>query len=408
MGALVAASEKVVALTGTLVGGYAEHVRPLLFRLAAHTLVAEGLTWSDVTLFSERYGRIETRIVSKHGGTGDSNRQSRGRSATTKTVRPGIIPTLYGKHLIDKTTFLSLAEVAAHLPSIEERWLPVDMDPELAPVYRKLEKLLREAVKSLMFQKGGGAFKLLGQMIQALLAYPDHPYDWEPLGYQDEGAFVTVAVPDALPRGTIREKERFTVDTVRAETAQGRKCWVYVQNTQKRDVQQRLVQTLQDAGLRTASLRSASVPLEQREAWIAKHAPLVDVVVSHPQLVATGLDLIQFPTLIFHQVGYNPFTLRQAARRAWRIGQKQACRTYYAYYAGTMQATAVKLMRKKMEAALTLAGKFSEDGIAALGGDDDQSMELALARALVDTMPADLSRRTWGRIESVNFSGVIL
>jgi hypothetical protein len=176
-----------------------------------------------------------------------------------------------------------------------------------------------------------------------------------------------------------------------------------VQNTQKRDVQHRLVQVLEDAGLRVASLRSASVPLEQREAWIAKHAPLVDVVVSHPQLVATGLDLIEFPTLIFHQVGYNAFTLRQAARRAWRIGQRQECRTFYAYYAGTMQATAVKLMRKKMEAALTLEGKFSQ-----LNGDDDQSMELALARALLETMPEDLSRRAWRRIESTCCSFVTL
>lgn len=89
---------------------------------------------------------------------------------------------------------------------------------------------------------------LTGTMLQSLLAYPDHPYDWEPLGYDEDGQFVTVAIPDSLPRGTVREKERFTVDTVRAEVEQGRKCWVYVQNTQKRDVQQRMVQTLQDAG----------------------------------------------------------------------------------------------------------------------------------------------------------------
>lgn len=43
-GSLIAAAKKVIAMTGTLVGGYAEHIRPLLFRLAPRSLVAEGLS----------------------------------------------------------------------------------------------------------------------------------------------------------------------------------------------------------------------------------------------------------------------------------------------------------------------------------------------------------------------------
>jgi hypothetical protein len=400
VGSLIAASEKVVALSGTYTGGFAEHVRPLLFRMAPHTLLQEGLTWKDVTPFSQRYGRIETRVVTKQGGSGDSNRASRGRQATTKTVRPGIVPTLYGKHLLDKTTFLSLTEFAEHLPSYEEQWPGITMDPALATAYEALEKKLRAAIKDLMFR---GERRLLSTMLQALLAYPDHPYDWEPLGYMEDSEFITVAIPDALPRGVLREKERFTVDTVIAEVLDGRKCWVYVQNTQKRDVQGRLVQTLREAGLRVESLRSSAVKLDDREAWIEKKVPQVDVIVSHPQLVATGLDLIQFPTLIFHQVGYNPFTMRQASRRAWRIGQKRDCRTYYTYYADTMQATAVKLMRKKLEASLTLEGKFDF-----ASDDDDQSMELALAKALLATVPPDLCRRQWRRIESNESCCVVL
>jgi hypothetical protein len=34
----------------------------------------------------------------------------------------------------------------------------------------------------------------------------------------------------------------------------------------------------------------ASVPLARREEWIAQHAPHLDVVVSHPRFVETGLD----------------------------------------------------------------------------------------------------------------------
>ena len=44
VGSLAAASRKVIAMTGTLIGGYAEHLRPLLMRLSPRSLIAEGFT----------------------------------------------------------------------------------------------------------------------------------------------------------------------------------------------------------------------------------------------------------------------------------------------------------------------------------------------------------------------------
>lgn len=119
--ALAASCRKVIALTGTLIGGYAEHLRPLLFRLAPGSLIQEGLGWSNATAFNERYGRIETRITERSGGRSDEdNRTSRGSKSTIKYVRPGIMPPLFGRHLIDKAVFLSLNEVAHNLPPLAE------------------------------------------------------------------------------------------------------------------------------------------------------------------------------------------------------------------------------------------------------------------------------------------------
>jgi hypothetical protein len=60
---------------------------------------------------------------------------------------------------------------------------------------------------------------------------------------------------------------------------------------------------------------------------------------SHPKLVSTGLDLFakakgghNFATIVFYETGYDLFTLCQAARRAWRIGQPLDCCVYYFYY----------------------------------------------------------------------------
>ena len=137
-------------------------------------------------------------------------------------------------------------------------------------------------------------------------------------------------------------------------------------------------------------LRS-SVPLARREEWIAQHAPKLDVVISHPRLVETGLDLFDkggkhnFPTICFYETGYNLFTLRQASRRSWRIGQKEPCRIIYFHYEGTMQDRALALMGKKLTAAQALEGVFSTEGLAAMAG-DDSNLEIALARSLVERM----------------------
>jgi hypothetical protein len=404
-GALAACCGKVIALTGTLIGGYAEHLRPLLFRLSPGSLVQEGLGWSNSTAFNERYGRIETRITEKSGGCGEGNRMSRGSKTTIKSVRPGIMPALFGKHLIDKAVFLSLSEVADNLPPLDEECIPVRMDNELASIYHKeVEEPLVEAIKEMMKRRDR---RLLGAMLQTLLAYPDFPFDWRPIGYWNSGKFITVVTPPNLPDDVIRPKEQALIDLIHAEKAKSRKVWVYVQFTDTHNVQSRLESLLKQAGLDVAILRS-SVALAHREEWIAKNAPDLDVMISHPRLVETGLDLFDksgrynFPTICFYETGYNLFTLRQASRRSWRIGQRDDCRIVYFYYGDTMQERAMALMGKKLTAAQALEGRFSSEGLVALAG-EDANVEIALARSLVERMDEGDARRMWNKV--VNLPG---
>jgi hypothetical protein len=237
----------------------------------------------------------------------------------------------------------------------------------------------------------------------AVIRYPDHPFGWDPVGYWKAGEFVKVAFPPNLSEEVIRPKEQALIDLVNGEKVNGRKVWVYVQFTgDKHNVQARLEKLLKNAGLQVAVLH-ASVPLAKREEWIAEHAPTLDVVISHPRLVETGLDLFDkngkhnFPTLCFYQTGYNLFTLRQASRRSWRIGQKEACRIVYFYYERTMQDRAMVLMGKKLTAAESLEGKFSSEGLVALAG-EDANVELALARSLVERMDEGDARRMWSKV----------
>ncbi len=378
---LASACSKVIALTGTLIGGYADHIRPLLFRLAPASLVREGLSWHDATEFNRRYGRIET-VTKSTEVIGRGLPKKKPTTRTTERIRPGIVPGLFGRHLLGQCVYMTLDQVASELPGYTETIIPVTMDADVTNEYNRVRTLLRNTNAQLSAK---GNQQLLGAMLNFLLVYPDMPRGWGELGYYDGGQFTAVAEPNDFPE-RIDAKEQAVIDLCHKEKSEGRQVWVYCLNNGERNVQGLLAELLRSSGLKAVELRGNISP-EKREAWIAKHAPSADVILSHPMLVETGIDLFDkrgsynFPTMIWYSTGYNPFTLRQASRRAWRIGQTRDCRVFFLYWKGSMQQAAMNLMSQKMAASNAIEGKFSSAGLAALAGDDD-SCHAALMRAI--------------------------
>jgi hypothetical protein len=92
-----------------------------------------------------------------------------------------------------------------------------------------------------------------------------------------------------------------------------------------------------------------------------------------------------------------PPLLGQASRRAWRIGQRKDCKVIDLYYGGTLQARAMSLMGKKMEAAQALEGKFSTEGLASMAGEEG-SAEMALAKSLADRIDEGDASRHWAKV----------
>lgn len=388
-GSLSAACRKTICLTGTLLGGYAWHVRPMMFRIAPKTMVEEGLGWDGEALFNERYGRFE-RIQTETKGFGTANRQSKGKAKVTNNryVRPGIMPTLYARHLIGQTIFLDLEDVADALPGRVELPQGVPMDRELSEAYGSVEKAIKDALAAMGRRKNRS---LLSQMLHTLLSYPDCPYGWGPIGYytEDTHEWVHVVDPPNLSKRFLA-KEIALLDLVNEQKSQGRQVWNYYTYTNKPRVGNHLEELFAKHGFSVAHMTSKISPMD-REKWMAQHCPGKDVVLSHPQLVETGLDFFDkagtynFPTLCFYETGYNLFTLMQAAGRAWRIGQRANCETRYLYYQGTMQQKAVSLMGRKQQASRAVEGKFSAEGLAALL-DGHDSIEMELAKSLTENL----------------------
>ena len=137
-------------MTGTLIGGKAGHVRSLLFRMSPKSLKAEDLAWENDMEFARRYGRVDT-IITEKTSAADDNRRSNGKSTTKRQAeQPGIMPTLYGRHLIGNTIFLSLKDVAENLPAYDEHPIAVRMGADLVEAYRDVEGKLKDAVAEML------------------------------------------------------------------------------------------------------------------------------------------------------------------------------------------------------------------------------------------------------------------
>ena len=101
-------------------------------------------------------------------------------------------------------------------------------------------------------------------------------------------------------------------------------------------------------------MKADAVAPERREAWVAQRVEEgVDVIVCHPRLVQTGLDLVDFPTICWYETDYSVYTMRQASRRSWRIGQREPVQVVFMAYRNTLQADALQLVAKKLQ---SLAG----------------------------------------------------
>ena len=381
LGTLASCTDKIVGLTGTLLGGYADDLFNTLYRLEAAKMKGRGYEWGSPgrTGFIQDYGVLETITRIEPA----DNACSKAKTTVTVRRKPGASPLLFGEFLMQLCAFVFLEDISAELPPYDETLLSVPMDAAMRVAYQALEEDIRTALKE---HKGNRS--VLSNMLNALLVYPDHPYGLGTLYGSEFDAelgrkvkFVIAETRD-LPQDALYSKERRLVEEVKKELAEGRRCQLFAVYTQKHDVTARLEQILTAEGIRTVVLRR-NVPTDKREAWYAKRVKEgVQVVIAHPRLVETGLDLLDFPTIIFYESGYSLHTLRQASRRSWRIGQKRAVRVKFMCYEGTMQTSCLRLMGKKLLVALTMEGKFAGEGLQSIDEDDD--MLAAMARELVE------------------------
>ena len=370
MAEIFSVADRVIGMTATLINGYSSGIFHLLYRVCPDLMMQDGKPYSAPAEFDAEYGVVENTYEEDEQDYA-VNRRAHRRKTRTRQL-PGVSPLVYSRFLLEQTAFLSLSDMGKDLPDYEEIPIPLDMEEEVAEEYRRIESILRKILKT----GGKAARRILSAYLNLLTAYPDQPYDQPPILDPDSGEPLVEPL-DMGDFDTVGAKEQAVLDIVRRKVAQGERVLVYTSWT-RTDSQQKLLKLLTGAGYRT-EIMSEKIRPRAREEWVQKRLSAgLQVLITNPSLVETGLDLNAFTTLVFYSMGYKLFTLRQASRRSWRINQTAPrVEVYLLYYKDTMQHKAMKLMASKLAVAGIIEGNFTEEGLAAMSDVQDMTSQMA-------------------------------
>ena len=370
MAELYGASKLFVGMTATLINGYSSGIFHLLYRIVPGLMLKDGKQYGSPGDFDAEYGVVENAYETRDAEY-NANRRASKRKTRTRQL-PGVSPLVFSRFLLEYTAFLSLSDMGKDLPSYEEIPVALDMPEDVGECYQAVQNVLQKVLKN----DRKAAQKILSAYLNLLTVYPDQPYD------QPEVIHPITGMPIATPKSCgdfsrLFPKEEKVLELVRQKTANGERVLIYTSWT-RTDSQQKLLKLLQENGYRTEIL-APQIATEKREEWVDKRVKNgLQVLITNPRCVETGLDLNAFTTIIFYSMGYNLFTLRQASRRSWRINQTEPkVEVYMLYYADTLQAKAIKLMASKLAVAGIIEGTFSEEGLAAMSDVRDMTSQMA-------------------------------
>ena len=167
-----------------------------------------------------------------------------------------------------------------------------------------------------------GNSSVISTAMNALLLYPDRPFGLgtiygfcrnEETGERER--FVILQTRRSPTRHSRTPKNGVSSKSAKRSWQRGEKC--------------RSLRSTRRSGMCCEGFRISSAKRESgakfcapkcrrsnAEAWYRaeqlKNRP--PVCICHPKLVQTGLDLLDFPTILFYETGYSTYVLRQASR----------------------------------------------------------------------------------------------
>lgn len=385
--ALVCQARYTLAMTASPSDGYASSLHYLLHALSGR--YRRDFKFSEAGRFARTYGLWQRSIVT------DSDS---GKKIVRLRERPGIHPNILKHYLLELGIPLLLSDLAdLKMPPLLQYQHLVAMEPEQAERVHAFNSAIAQALED-------GDWRLSAAALQKQLVCPDLCFAAEDLVLTDSNGTAIARFEPlaglAAPDGSclrLLPKEEAVFKLLLRQKALGRKTLIYVCHTGRYDYIDRFLgasdyfnrregQNLRIAGFYATAPHHCrpyqpgeplpptnrqyvldSAPHDRRRKLLAVLAD-TDAVIINSRCVETGLNLREFPTIVYLEVPFGATNFRQSGARSWRPGQTQPVEVHAFVYRDSFQLAALKLVGAKLaydnrvRGELTMNG-FEEDGI---------------------------------------------
>jgi hypothetical protein len=370
---LISATEYSIALTGTLFGGNASSLFYLLYRRLR--AVRNRFLLTEQTKWIEEYGILEKSWSQGRPYEGEVGKATGvQRWAYREKELPGISPSVI-QYLLPITLFGEISDLGYELPPIDEKVVWVDMGEKLGDHYDTYNsKIFDKAIKLAKDDHDPGGLSVWFSTMRRRTSSAFRTEIAEYTSRKTDGAGFKFQLDPITNNNGSRwlPKEQELAQIVKANMGLNRKTLVYVEQSATRDIRDRLEEALSKLapGCRVGKLSASDMSPAKRELWIKTAARNMDVLLCNPKLVETGLDLVMFSDIAFYESPTSLYTMWQAMRRVWRLGQKNNVMVWFLAHAGTVEANLLSRMGKKKRAAQLLYGKSAGGVLVEQEGSD--------------------------------------
>jgi hypothetical protein len=383
---LMDVSQYKILLSATLSNGKAQSLYNILYTINPSRFKNMGYSMDlgGREKFVKTYGKLKGLRNNKTGGVSISE-------------AGGISQSVIGHFMMGTSSWLTMDKLNFKMPTYKETAIVVEQEPELGDAISEYFYDMKKNAERLNIKMRNRQV-LMPSIYMANNPFKDYQYSKEIMqveeetGYEIYNEVVLAEFRNPFDESYITNKESKLLDIVSKEREEGRDIMIYT-TFSSTGVNERLNKILndrfEDSDTKISQL-SNKLPTKSRQKWIEdNHKDGNNVLITGYKQVKTGLDIPQYPTIIFYDFDYDIIGLDQAARRSWRaVVQKQNVKVIFMAYKG-VQSSMLSMVSRKIAAAQAIKGKAaSSDGIESFSMSD---MELALIKEITEKSDAAMT-----------------
>lgn len=362
-------SKKTMLMTGTLSNGYSSSLYFLLYAVMPKRMKEWGFDIENKGL---------TKWIDSYGAR---KRVSRGGSNSAPQEKAIINPTLVMHHLAPFTVWGKIEDLNYPMPKYSESVEVADIEPEILTAMSNTHNEALAILNSLPED----AKPSFGAVTKSMLYISNNPFKHYNLKLKYKGEVIgeVHTQPIFTDETYITAKERRMLEIIKTNLAEERKIMIYTYFNKTAFSYDRIAKVLyQELPNLSFAIMPDSLSSEKIGDWFVSASVKHDVVIVPYKRVATGLDIPQYPEIIFYEEEYNIREILQASRRPYRaVIQKKDVHVNHLVQAGP-QAIAMKLISEKIAASKIVEGEvYSEEGVESFSVD---SIEIALKQRLAE------------------------